>query len=229
MRKWIVAASSSALLLLGLSAPEEKVVATSGAQIKVLKTESGYVLEVSWSGGQPEDVAVLGIASPKWEVGQRAWPMNPLTEGEQVIWVAGEAGTKRIPVAPTEVDERYSGTDGRMGWTAAVTFVAGRIEIPIHEQTKDQPSRGKVVPRVGLWKRNVTFSANEIGREPRVLRPKGSQERESIFVELKPQVLWYEYDFKTETTGPESGPTPVAYKGAEDRWNPRSTHILVAW
>lgn len=230
MKKWALlgVAIVLATAVLGWAAREEEVVATSGAQIKVIKAEKGYVLEVSWSGGQEEDIAILGVMSPK-DFGARAWPADPTQEGEKLVWHAGAEGAVRIPVLSTELDERRSALDKlNAGWTAGLTFVASKIAIRIHAKTDKLPTRAEPFASKGVWTRDVEIPLSAIGPLPSVLKPAfATRPIESSFPDLP--VLSYEYDSKTEVRGVINGPEPVAWKGADRYFYPRPTLIQVSW
>ena len=229
MKKWALLALAFvlAMAVLGWSAREEEVVATSGAQIKVIKAEKGYVLEVSWSGAQPNDIAVLGVTSPHYEAMSRAWRLDPLVEGEQIMWVAGQSGTKRIHVLPTTLDERGSRVAGRAGWTAAFTIVAGPLVIPIHERLQPKNSVSQII---GALKRQVRFSSSEIGADLCVLQAECELKSESVFTQLQPKVLPYLYDFESEVTIRGFGrPSVRARIERLNEWDPATPNILISW
>lgn len=225
----VVAAVLSIGLVAGIAPQDEKPIATSGAQIRVFKAEKGYELEVSWSGGQPEDIAIFGVAGPSFQVYQRASPLDPLWEGEQLVWHAGESGTVRIPVAPTQVDDRNRSEDPlRAGWTAALKFVPRKVNIPICERTVDKPTKGKPFAEIGEWKRDISFTAEEIGRAPCMLVDKSAERRESIF--RNTEFRQFEYDWKTEERQALSGPTQRDFKGVtSDMWNQQQIRLQVTW
>jgi hypothetical protein len=230
MKKWALlgVAFVLATAVLGWSAREDEVVATSGAQIKVIKTEKGYVLEVSWSGGQEEDIAILGVMSPK-VFGARAWAADPIQEGENLVWHAGPQGTIRIPVIPTELDTRLMGENpGVDNWIAGLSFVANEVTLAIRATTNELPTKGNPFAGTGGWKRNVVFRMETLDPLPSVLRPSHpTQNFDSLFPTAK--IVTYTYDPKTELPGQIGGRSPVAWKGASPNYYPRPTLIQVAW
>lgn len=229
MMKWALlgVAFVLATAVLGWSAREEEVVATSGAQIKVIKAEKGYVLEVSWSGAEQNSIAMLGVTSPHLEAMSRAWPLDPLVEGESLMWVAGQSGTKRIHVVPTVLDERGSRSPGRAGWTAAFTIVTGPVVIPIHELL---PSKSSVNLNIGALKRQVRFSSSDIGGTLCVLQAEGEVKQDSVFSEIKPNALQYQYDFKSEVTIRGFGrPSVGAPRQLGGDWNPAAPNVMLSW
>lgn len=230
MKKWVLlgVAFVLATAVLGWSAREDEVVATSGAQIRVIKAEKGYVLEVSWSGGQDEDIAIMGVMSPS-DFGERAWSADPIQEGEKLVWHAGSQGAIRIPIHPRERDMRRVDPDAaHAGWTAGLTFVASKLTIGIHAKTFKLPTKAYPFADRGEWKRDVEVLAEAIGPHPSVLRPRLLPVvGESIFLDAK--VATYEYDAKTELRGKIGGPDPAAWKGADRYFYPRPTAIQVSW
>jgi len=214
--------------LAGSALQDKGPIATSGAQIKVFQGEKGYELEISWSGGQPGDIAVLGVAAPWVQSLQRAWPVDPIREGEELVWHAGESGTIRIAVIPSEHDrERERDSTSFRGWAAGLMFVAGKVTIPIHEKTSELPTKGKPFAGVGGWKRDITYTFEELGKQPSTFEAKGSAKQESVFSDVK--VREFEFDWKTEVPRSLNGPEIVAYRGADAMWNPRKAHISIAW
>lgn len=230
MKKWALlgVAIVLATAVLGWSAREEEVVATSGAQIKVIKAEKGYVLEVSWSGGQEEDIAILGVMSPK-VFGARAWAADPIQAGENLVWHAGPQGKIQIPVIPTELDERLTGENPLVEhWIAGLSFVAKEVTLAIHETTNELPTKGNPFAGTGGWKREFVVRAETIGPIPSVLRPSiRSHNPDSLFPTAK--IVTYSYDPKAEIPGRIGGPSPVAWKGASPEHYPRPTLIQVSW
>lgn len=214
--------------LAGLASHDEKPIATSGTQIKVFRVEKGYELEVSWSGGQPGDIAILGVAAPWVNQLQRAWPVDPIREGQTLAWHAGESGTIRIPVVPNETDEdRELDLGSKTGWSAGLMFVAKKMTIPINARTSELPTKGKPFAGTGEWKRDIVFTAEEIGTQPCRFVVKGSEPRESIFLNVKIQE--FECDLKTELPLSKFGPGIVSYPGADPMWNPRQANISIMW
>lgn len=230
MKKWVVLGLTFVLAaaVLGWSARQEDVVATSGAQIKVIKAEQGYVLEVSWSGGQEEDIAILGVMSPK-VFGARAWPADPIQEGENLVWHAGSQGTIRIPVTPTALDERLMGENPLVeNWIAGLSFVAKEVTLAIHATTNELPTKGNPFAGTGGWKREIAFRMETLGPLPSVLRAgEPTQNLDSLFPSAK--IVPYTYDPKSEIPGRIGGPSPVTWKGASPDFYPRPTLIQVAW
>ncbi len=231
MKKWalvgvvLVAAASG----LGLIGRTEEPIATAGAQINVFRVDNGFELEVSWSGGQEEDIAILGVTSPSFFGYQRAWPSDPTRAGEQLIWHAGRQGVRRIRIVPDDLDLRDSRQDPSFeGWSAGLTFVAEYVRLPVHEELKASATKGNPFANVGKHKRDITFTACEIGPTPRAFEHRKYPHFAQSLFPYAP-VLLIDSDPKTESVQGLSGPETVRWTGGDRRWDPRLTRIEVAW
>jgi hypothetical protein len=231
MKKWailgvLLVATASGV---GLIDRAEEPIATAGAQIKVFRVSNGFELEVTWSGGQEEDIAVLGVISPSFAGFQRAWASDPTRQGEQLIWHAGCQGTRRIRVVPSDTDRSYSREgDSFEGWSAGLTFVAEHVTLPVHEELKASATKGNPFANVGMHKRDITFAACEIGPRPTALEHRRYPRFAETHFPCVP-VLLVDTDPKAENVQGLTGPATVRWKGGDSYWDPRVTRIEVSW
>jgi hypothetical protein len=228
MKKWALLSVAMVLAtaVLGWSTRDEEVVATSGAQIKVIKAEKGYVLEVSWSGGQEEDIAILRVV-PRFpaEIYQREHSdlIDPTREGHEIVWHARRSGTIRIPVAFPDPTPSWDG-DFRGGY-AAISFCREPVIVRVFERD-DTPQIKGGQDRPTKLRREIEFSSSAIGAAPRVILATGA---DLPFEAPTASPLRYEIDAKTETTRFGIGGLPLEPETQTRKASRRTVIVSVAW
>lgn len=135
MKKWAVLGGMLVLAASGigwatLDASGEKVVATAGANIRVIEATrngvAGYELEISWSGRRAEDIAVLHVSRAKnFPIPLGEFRPNDAYHAASLVWHAGESGSTRVFWRPPQRGAAFENDF----CTAVLIFAPDRITV----------------------------------------------------------------------------------------------------